>query len=52
MSVYENLKATAKQYKLLIKAALRAEDIFYYDYYSLRLKETEDEIAQIEGEKN
>ena len=48
MSVYENLKATAKQYRLLIKAAERAEDIFYYDYYTLRLKETEDEIAQIE----
>lgn len=48
MSILENLKATAIQYRLLIKAAERAEDIFYYDYYTLRLKETEDEIAQIE----
>lgn len=49
MSILENLEKTAIQYRLLIKAAERAEDIFYYDYYTLRLKETEDEIAQIEG---
>lgn len=51
MSILENLKKMAIQYRLLIKAAERAENIFYYDYYTLRLKETEDEINALEGNK-